>query len=279
MAKSIRLSDMGDALVAAHMRELLRHIITLAHNKNSDRPSSRALLGFVVRNAGSWKTLNALVGHCENEDAFKAVAIDCGAVVRCMYDAYIQALYVIHDPNDCDRRGELYLEYEHVERYRQMQKLIGQDNELSEYLHNSPLREIGEVRIQQEYDRVKGNYSSGRRDGVRNHWYPQHLRAIAEEVGRQDEFDWFVAGFHGSVHSGPLTVFHGPALPGAGVLYIAISIAARTAMLLAKHEDLDLDQDALGLLQGFDTPLVDGREGAKSERQDATRGVQGRPGL
>jgi len=34
-----------------------------------------------------------------------------------MFDAFLQAHYVVHDPAQRDARAELFLNYEHVERF------------------------------------------------------------------------------------------------------------------------------------------------------------------
>ena len=257
MENNERLYDAKDHLVAQNVHQMTCDIITQAYHKGNKRSSSRALLAFVCRNAGSWESLRTLLSSCGDTERMKAIALDCGAILRCMYDAYLQALFVWEDPNSRDDRGSLYLDYAHVERHKLSQDALRQDDSLSRYLAASPLRTESEDKVRQNYEQVKDRYLNSKRKGVRDHWYPHdNLRTLARCVGKESEYVWLVKMMNGSVHTGPFAMFNGPPLPGSGTLYIANKILSNTIGFLVDNECIVLDSGVRELLNACRGPLV-----------------------
>ena len=108
----------------------------------------------------------ALVRTARTSEQLDARANDCAAILRCMYDAFIQAAYVATKP---DVLGRLYLDYEHVERFLAPTKIVGQDNRMARDVANSPMRKAGEKRNRKEFERVKSAYLT-KKGKVRTHW-------------------------------------------------------------------------------------------------------------
>jgi hypothetical protein len=183
-----------DLFVRREVETLVRGIVTALHDqRNCLRSSQLALFAFLLRIFNSWRSVGKLLDCCENETEFTTIANDGAAIIRCMYDALIQAMYIADDPSVADERGQLYLDFEHIEQHKLTQEVVRQMSGLARYLAMSPLRSEGERRNQEEFDRVKDRYLVSRRgkDGsaeVRNHWYVGDLRELARGVGKEEEY-------------------------------------------------------------------------------------------
>lgn len=243
---SRRADGIGSDQVDDHVRELLRVTIQRSHPSSGGDDVSRCLLFFLVRVANTWRSIRTLRKYTPDQEGF---AVDAAVLLRAMFDAYLQAAFIVHDPNRRNERARAYLDFEHVERYKFATKVTSHDNPLANGLKASPKRPEGEKRLRDHYDRVKGTYLTQKRraDGTvkqgprtRNKWYVGDLSTIARAVGREAEYDFFVANFHGCVHSSALAVGDGPMFPPAHVLRLASMIAARVAEMSVRYNAIDL---------------------------------------
>lgn len=112
-------------------------------------------------------------------------------IVRAMWEASLQMEYLLRDP---DTRGQLYLDFEHITRYKQSKTVV--DNPIGPIgrkLASSPKRAEGERRNQAEYDRVKRKFlrprKSGSKEKVADNWYIVGIRDLAKQLGREGEYN------------------------------------------------------------------------------------------
>lgn len=202
--------------VHEYVLELLGRVIKESHPLSETDEVARALLFLLLRVSNTWRSIRTLDKHT-SDDA--GPMLDTGALLRAMFDAYLQAEYIIGDEKVAVERANDYLDFEHVEKYKRVQAVMRHDNPFSEQLKSSPNRPEGEKRLQQEYDRVKNRYLTERRqrDGTiqrgtrtRPHWYAGNLAEIARSLGKSDEYDILLANYHGCIHSSSFTVREGP---------------------------------------------------------------------
>ena len=236
-----------DHEVDDHMLELMKQVISQTNDRIENDSVARALLFFLVRVANTWRSIRTLQNNTPDEDGF---TVDAGTLLRAMFDAYIQAEYIVHDPCKADGRARDYLDFEHVERFKSVTSVVKHDTPLSNHLKASPKRPEGEKRLQQEYDRVKARYFVEKRrsdgtvklgPGTRNTWYARSLSEIARTVGKEVEYDTLLKNFHGCVHSSPMAVGRGPMVSAKHVLDWASTIVARVARLNIEHNRIELD--------------------------------------
>jgi hypothetical protein len=174
------------------------------------------------------------------------VMLDAGVLLRAMLDAYLQAEYIYCDSNRRQERSHDYLDFEHVERFNLQERVLKHDNWLSNQLKSSPNRPVGETRVRQEFDRVKARFVSGGQRArhaparTRDKWYAGSLRDIANTLGKESEYDTFVAAFNGCVHSSALSVLNGPVIGHGHVVDFASIFAIRVARLNVLHNKLEL---------------------------------------
>lgn len=230
------------------MLDLLKSVITKANEEIENDDIGRALMFFMVRVSNTWRSIRTLRNNTEDASGF---TVDAGTLLRAMFDAYLQAEYIVHDPNVANQLASDYLEYEHVERFKSVTAIMKHDNSLSAHLKASPKRTVGEKNVRSEYDRVKSRYFVERKraDGTvkvgpatRNTWHENNLAAIAQMLGKEDEYDSLLRNFHGCVHSSPFAVGNGPMFAGEHVVDWASTIAARVAKLNVDHHSLVISE-------------------------------------
>lgn len=230
-----------------YMLELLKRVMSEANDGSEDDDVGRALLFFLVRVANTWRSIRTLRNHTLDADGF---TVDAGTLLRAMFDAYIQAEYIVHEPSNASARARDYLDFEKVERFKMVNAVMKHNTPLSNYLRSLPNRLAAEERLQQEYDRVKHRYflEKKRSDGsvklgpgTRNTWYSTTLFELARTLGKEDEYDTLLKIFHGCVHSSPFAVRRGPMVSPKHFLDWASTIAARVAKLSVEHNKIELD--------------------------------------
>lgn len=231
-------------------------------NQMPNRPrSSQALLGFLVRCACSCKSINTLVSSAQTPVEEVAIGNDCAAILRCMFDAYIQAAYLFIDSNEREERARLYLDYEHVERFLLSTEVSSRSNPFSKSIASSPLRPEGEKRNRKEFDRVKAKYPvkkrNARADDVRNTWYPGNLRDLARIIGMEDEYIVFVKRSHGSIHSSPFAVFKGPSITGEHFCYFASLLVSRVARMVVENDSLAVSSESAAIIDAHSINPLD----------------------
>lgn len=254
----------GDQLdtdeVDDHVLELMRHVIRQANDRVENDDVARALLFFMVRVANTWRSIRTLRNNTPDDEGF---TVDAGTLLRAMFDAYIQAAYIVHDLNKAEERARDYLDFEHVERFKLVESVMKHDTPLSRHLKASPKRAEGKNRLKQEYDRVKSRYFLERKradgaikrgPGTRNTWYAQNLLELAKILDKEDEYDSLLKMFHGCVHSSPMSVGRGPMVSAEHVVDWASTIAARVAKLNVEHHKIKLDHLYNGILESLCKP-------------------------
>jgi len=244
--------------------QLCREIIGALYARSRRTFDENALLGLFTRIAGSWDSLCALVGTSRNDMHLQARAHDCAAILRCMYDAYIQLAYIAVSPEE-EQLGELYCEFVHVERFKVSTEAVKQENAMARMVANSPMRAEGEPRNRREFDRVKHLYIKPKpkdADDTRGKWYRlSNLRQVAEKIGRGDDYVWFVKRYGSSVHSGPFAVFHGPQCADARIIEgLALHYVCLAAKNVVQKCQLPFSERSQALVRGGSIDMVNSLE-------------------
>jgi len=243
MQHNKELRDLADEQIL----QLLKRVVTESHSHSETDEVARALLFFLVRVSNTWRSIRTLDKHTPDVEG---PMVDAGTLLRAMFDAYLQADYISSDETLAMERAKDYFDFEHVERYKLIQKVIACDNPFVDKLKASARRSEGEKRAQEAYDRVKARYQvQPRRQGGRHtrscrtrpNWYPGTLADIARSLGKSGEYDILVASLHACVHSSPIGLTSGPIGSRPHILSWASTIAARVARLSVEHNHIQLD--------------------------------------
>jgi uncharacterized protein DUF5677 len=228
--------------------QLLTFVISEAHERTKTDQVARALFFFLMRTSNTWRSIRTLRIHSPHDDI---LVVDTGALLRCMFEAYLQAGYIAADASEAAQRAQDYFDFEHIERSRWQAKVLKYDNLVTRRVRSSPkFAEVKEA-VEREYDRVKGQFPKKKyrgtnqapdAQGVRDHWYPGSLFDIAQSLGKTDEYDTLLTAFHGCVHSSASALKPSwlPIPSAKHVIMWATSIAARTVRLNVDHDKIKL---------------------------------------
>lgn len=220
--------------------KITQEAITGAYRSEDNRPSSRAILAFVVRLAGSWRSTVTLVKHHPEQYDLRTISNDCAVILRCMYEAFLQMRWIAFGPNDPDKMGQLYLGFEVVENFRLMEIVLSQDDKMSHRVASSPRRTEGQARLREGYDKAKNDYPRRTGNGVRDHWYPGSLVNLARDLHATEEYTWLVRMNNSSVHTGPRAMFHNSEANARQIELLAEMILMRGLGILKRHYRLSL---------------------------------------
>jgi|GEM_PF-3574276 len=124
-------------------------------------------------------------------------------IIRSLFELSVQFEYLMCDP---EPRAALYLDYEHVAKFRNVQAWLNLPGPIGDHLRASPRRAEGEKRNRAEFDRVRSQYAlkkNSKRE--RAHWYPGTLRDLATDRGRNDEYDAVYRLYSAWAHGDPWT--------------------------------------------------------------------------
>jgi len=83
---------------------------------------------------------------------------DAAMILRGVYDAMLQTLYILWKPEERENRAELYLDYYWVERYKFIQIIDRNQTPLAKILSSSPKRAESEPEIMEYFEKVKNKY-------------------------------------------------------------------------------------------------------------------------
>ena len=221
-------------------------------------PTTRALEPFKNRIGGALDTLTALDRFANND--WRA---DGMTLLRTMYDAHLQALYILADPAEADERAQLFLDYRWIEQ-RRMQRIIERNpTHLARTLMKSPKRLDGEAGREANYQKLRPKYltRNGKKD--RADWYPGTLRDLACAIGLESEYEILQKDLSGSVHSTPTALLAGPTFSeGEHLLLLGWKLKFRVLGRIAVHHGVALGSEHEEVIRDascniYDPPAAD----------------------
>ena len=128
-----------------HVSAFLEEVIQKSEDCIAKDEVSCALFFFLMRVANTWHSIKTLREKNPDESSYEQVfIIDAGVLLRAMLDACYQAEYIVDDPDSKVARANDYFDYEHVERYKRLQKIFSHDNSIARRLKSSTKRPEGE---------------------------------------------------------------------------------------------------------------------------------------
>lgn len=169
--------------------------------------------------------------------------IDATTVLRTLYDAMLQALYIIDDPENMEFRGELYEGFSAIERYELLRRVEADSSAFSRKLRESPLRKDGEPRLVAEYQQRIGNYRKPGSSIRPRSWYAHSvgtLKDMAVVVGYEDEYLLLTHDLGASVHSSAFALAPKPLFSPDLCLLLAWHLTVRVLGKIADRYEIEL---------------------------------------
>jgi hypothetical protein len=244
------MSDHSQNKVDNYVEQLLQRVLSGSKKFTDLDIVSRALYFFLVRVANTWLSLHTLLNCSPNQECFM---LDAGVLIRWMFDAYLQALFMASDPMKQVERATLYFEFRHVDRYELARRGVKLPGLVGDHLRTSQSKVKGEKLIEEQYDRVKTNFL--RPNGiVREKWYAANLGKLADDLQKRAEYDMFLNPSHGCVLSSAFAIERGPTLSPQIIAEVSTTLAGRVAQLNVAHNKLDVSQEDREFLEQVCTP-------------------------
>lgn len=198
-------------------------------------PTTKVLELLKKRIEGALNSLWVLHKHAPHEFGFDGMM-----VLRGVYDAHLQALYILAKPEESDARATLYLDFRWVERQRMKEMLEKNPTLFARTLLQSPKRAAVEPAIDAEFQRVRPSFLGPK--GERTNWYPGDLSALAraEGVGLESEYRILQRQLSSAVHSSAWSLLAPPWVTGQQILLMAWRLVYRVLGRIAAHHGVPL---------------------------------------
>jgi hypothetical protein len=236
----MRPHDEADEYVLMFANKIAKQVYEL---KKTDHVTV-SLYTLLMRVLNTHISIHYLHGYTST-DTF---VVDAAVLLRCLFDAYFQANYIYKDPIKRLERAELYVEFEHVERYVTANKFLKHNNEFAKMLHASPYKDEGQKECLRQYNRVKHLFLKKGKNEPRDKWYSMSMADLAGEAELKDEYDTFVGPFSGCAHSSYMNIRYGAMLQPDAVILHSGKLLARMLLLNINHNGLAVTQDELKVL-------------------------------
>ena len=186
---------------------------------------------------------------------------DGALILRAIYDASLQLLYILNKPELREQRASQYLDFVWIEKDWVRKWGDKYSSPLAKKFRKSPMRIVGEPVLDKNLRRIRSQYLTSAGKEWRQTWYKGSLRNLAEELGLQEEYDLLQKQLSGAVHSSPHTLHHGPVIKGTHHITWAWQITFRVIDCVVRwneleRDDMGLTEDEWRTLQSFDQNLI-----------------------
>jgi hypothetical protein len=166
--------------------------------------------------------------------------LDGASIVRTVYDAHLQVLYILDDP---EPRAKLYADFFNVEWHKFREMIDRRPEGLFKLVARSPNRAKTEPANDANFRRVEAAYR--RPNGTyRQNWYNGTPRDIARRVGYEGEFLVLSRLLNPIVHSSAFGLFSPTQMNGDGVVSLAWDLLFRCMGKTLEYEGLMSKLDA-----------------------------------
>src|SRR5580698_7948520 len=96
--------------VEEELIRIMRSVITALHQRTNVDNITKSLNYFLIRVANTWNSLR-LIRRDTPTDIQSMFMLDAGVLLRCMFDASLQAEFILSDSAKSMEQATLYLEF------------------------------------------------------------------------------------------------------------------------------------------------------------------------
>ncbi|MGB7158920.1 MAG: DUF5677 domain-containing protein [Tepidisphaeraceae bacterium] len=164
----------------------------------------------------------------------KDAELDGASILRTVYDAHLQVLYILDDP---EPRAKLYADFFNVEWHKFREMIDRRPEGLFKLVAKSPNRAKTEPANDANFRRVEAEYR--RPDGsYRQNWYRGTPRDLARRVGYEGEFLVLSRLLNPIVHSSAFGLFSPTQMNGDGMVSLAWDVLFRCMGKTLEYEGI-----------------------------------------
>lgn len=237
-----RILEFCQALSKSVLTQLMR----------SSSPTNQTCAILYSRIANTIDSIHLLLDTSESDSQLDARILDSAALLRCAYDAHIQLGWICHAPALTPKRCQLYLDFEHVERYLCATATANGTSLLAKRIASSPMRPQAELANFKKYEAVRAQYTAKHATKPRSFWYPGTLRDLAKDIGLEEEYVIIVKLLHGATHTSAFALRHGGGASGVEGAFFSMSLAFRSIRAIRQVLTLDLTKEQLEIVLSKD---------------------------
>jgi hypothetical protein len=220
-------------------QQIFNKIASALHHGEPDDAVTTAV-GLLMKRAYLYTaSLWTLRCHAQHDSSLEGAG-----VLRMLYDASLQALYILADASKAEERAELYLNYLYIEKDRLRAWFDKRQNPLAQRLSNSPRRATTEPSLNQKIDLVQEKYKQNN-GKYRLHWYSGNLKCLAKSVGLEEEYEILQFQLSGAIHSSISATSQGAFFQEQELVLVAWKFVLRVLGRFAEYKKIDFDQVGL----------------------------------
>jgi len=245
------MAQPSDGEILNMQRDVMNAIIGKLNAVRKDGPTTEAVELLLKRLMGSVNSLAVLRNDSPHDFRF-----DGAHILRGVYDAALQAMYILCDAEKRDERAKLYLDFYWIEKKRLMDRYLKESTTLSNHIAGSTRRKGGEAAITAKFDEVKANYLTHAGD-VQPNWYKGNLSCLAKEVGLHTEYEILNKQLSGVVHSSALTLKGEVPYNGFLLVDLACRMAFRVLGLFCEYKGIVLEGNEADMVREAKKNLLD----------------------
>jgi hypothetical protein len=240
-------------------------IVGKLNSARRDGPVTSAVELLLRRIVGAGNSLHVLRKHSPHDFAF-----DGAMILRGMYDAMLQALFILSDPEQRESRAGNYLDFRWVEKKDAIQVFDNSPTCFGQRISQSPRRVGAEPAIDREYARVCPKFKNAKGKD-RDRWYKGSLRDLAKATDLESEYEILQKQLSGTVHSSAYALQEKSAYEGYVLMNLAWKFSFRVLGKFAEYAQVALDEHESELVSWSQLNSFD-NFGDPSECQHRERG-------
>jgi hypothetical protein len=175
---------------------------------------------------------------------------DEAMIVRGIYDAMLQALYILDGAATADERAQLYLDWYWIEKKDDIERYDNNSTFLAQRMSKSPKRPAAEPLFEQRYRETFPKYATKKGDKTRQHWYCGSLRELAKVVtpSLESEYELLQAYLSGPTHSSVYALSEPPVFDKELLADFAWRFSHRVLGKFARYKGIALTEDEQGMI-------------------------------
>jgi hypothetical protein len=199
--------------------------------------------GIFGRMVYSGVSLRALLGESKHD-----WRCDGASILRTIYDASLQALYILADPAKADELATRYVDFGMVEKMVTIKLFDKRATDMSRKVSTSPKRSAVEPALLTEYDRVNKKHCWDLMKLPPKNWYKGSLRDVAKAVGYEAEYELLQKQLSAIVHSSYSGLQGTQTYTGPHIMLMYWHFAFRILGRMSEFAGIELTNDEQGLV-------------------------------
>ena len=194
---------------------------------------------------------------------FTAHHHDPSTILRSVYDASLQAEYIVHDAAKATDLAQNYLDFQEIERYRLIKALGKYKDEFSGKMVEGEERAANELKIRERFEKVEAKFRKAHGAGYMTSWHDEKLREFCKARGRKEEYDFMLVLLHGAAHSSALAMLRGYSANPSFLMLTAANLTWRAIGGMLDYHKIEMEPELAGVMENARRSLLEANKAAR----------------